>query len=131
MSVLFSPQLKRRIEENSFLRKSEALQSAMRFPSDLLVAMTKDIKSLIENYAVFRYAQGKCLEPGRIQNHILDTAFNASSRMEATIFDHLNGGLYVRIRLLPSGKKAKPCWELDVYFSENGKGTIAGLSEQL
>lgn len=125
LSVFLNSQLKRRLENDPELRRSNAIKSALRFPGDLVCECLINRWGLLgEPTSLHSYVPSKLFLRAHEENNRLKDAFAKSSRIEATIsFALTEGCVDVVVLFFPSGKNGR-MYEIATWFSPDGVGHV-------
>lgn len=125
LSVFLNSQLKRRLENDPRLARRMAVQSALRFPGDLVRECLIDSWGLFEQpTSLSSYVSGKLFYRGDSENNRLRDFFVRSSRIEATISSAIDERcMNVDVLFFPSGRNGR-MYKIHALFDFVGKGHV-------
>ena len=129
LSVFISPKLQKELESFPQRRVNTALQSALKFPTDLARELTAGLCKFSEPLAHIEY--GRLLSEESEENIALREAFSVASRIETTLYPSSGTDpdeIFTFTNFFPSGKKARLLVGIRVNFLPDGKGQIRGLA---
>lgn len=129
LSVFISPKLQKELENYPRRRVTEALRSALKFPTDLARELTAGLCEFSGSLAHIEY--GRLLSEKCEENIALREAFSAASRMETTLYPSYGTDpdeIFTFTNFFPPGKKARLLVGIRVNFLPDGTGQIRGLN---
>ena len=128
LSVFISRKLQREFTQDvDFeLWQGTAIQSALKFPTDLARELASGLCEFSESLSHIEY--GRLLETNSKENIVLREAFEKASRIETTLYFERQEEIFTITNFFATGKKAKLLVGIRFNFLPDGKGQIRGLT---